>query len=292
MTSPIEVSDSQIKNFQDCARKWAYHKLLGLSESEDKNAMFFGNAWHDGAEEYIKSRSIEKAINAALTALNKDKPTDLETAKLLVPALLTGWVIHFLPGFEKEYEYIATEQWFSHSPNKDVLTIRGFKDAVCLYRPTRERCVFDYKTSGASYAAELISTLSSNNQLARYATAERREFGAWPKTVGLIFAMKPRNKDIQVACENARCDPDMYKLVKQEVTPEFAEFALSVEVNDTLIGQQMQFYKQAVAQRGPQACDSIPANFGACYAFGRFCGFAAGCHKGRPAHQALANKPS
>ena len=45
--------------------------------------------------------------------------------------------------------------------------------------------------------------------------------------VGLVLCMKPTNKDIAVACENARSNPDLYRTVAHDVTPEFAEFALS-----------------------------------------------------------------
>lgn len=288
--NPIEVSDSQFKSYQSCPRKWAYNKILKLEAEESKDNMILGNAWHDGAEEYIKTRDMAKAINAALTAIAKDKPTNAEYQKLLVPAMLIGWASHWLPAFELEYEYVALEEKFDVSPNLSIMRLRGFKDAVVIKRSTRRRCIFDYKTSSAAYARDLIATLSSNNQLARYATAERRQYGEWPAEVGLVFAYKPKAKDPMIAVENARCDPGNYQTVIQQVTPQFAQFAIDIEKNDVVMAQQMQFYRDQVTARGPSACDDIPADFNNCFKYNSMCGFAQGCHSGNPAHRSLVKK--
>ena len=290
MTVPIEVSDSQYKSFQGCPRKWAYQKLLKIEAEENKDNMHLGNAAHDGMEEYIKTRDMTKATAAALKALTESKPTNLEYQKMLVPSMLVGWATHWLPSFDAEYEFVALEEWFTSEPNPDVVRIRGFKDVVAKKRSTGQRCVFDYKTSSEAYARDLIATLGSNNQLCRYATAERRQTGQWPAEVGLVFLFKPKAKDPMIACENARCDPSLYRTVIQQVTPQFAEFALAVEQNDVLMAQQMQFYRDLVANRGPQACDFIPADFNNCFQYGQMCGFAQGCHVARPAHHNLPPK--
>lgn len=290
MSNPIEVSDSQFKGFQGCARKWAYTKLLKLESEENKDNMHLGNAAHDGMEEYIKTRDMTKAINCALVSLNRDKPSNLEYQKLLVPSMLIGWATHWLPSFDQEYQFVALEEWFTSEPNPQIIRIRGYKDVVAVKRQTGKRCVFDYKTSSAAYARDLIATLESNNQLCRYATAERRATGEWPAEVGLVFLFKPTSKDQSVAIENARCDPALYRSVIQQVTPKFAQFALSVEANDVLMGQQMQFYRDLVAERGPEACDFIPANFDNCFNYGSMCGFASGCHSSCPAHKNLPKK--
>lgn len=289
--NPIEVSDSQFKSYQGCPRKWAYQKLLKLEAEENKDSMHVGNAAHDGMEEYIKTGGdMAKAHAAALKALIESKPTNLDYAKMLVPSMLIGWATHWLPAFLKEYEYVALEEWFTSEPNPEVVRIRGFKDVVARKRTTQHRCIFDYKTSSDSYFRDLAATLESNNQLARYATAERRSTGEWPAEVGLVFLLKPKSKDMMVACENARCDPSLYRMLIQQVTPKFAEFALAVEQNDILMAQQMKFYRDLVAERGPQACDYIPANFDNCFNYGSMCGFAGGCHSAHPAHQTLPKK--
>ena len=290
MSNPIEVSDSQFKSYQGCPRKWSYQKLLKLDPAENKDNMHLGNAWHDGAEEYIKTRSMEKAINAALMALSKDKPTNIEYQKLLVPAMLIGWGSLWLPAFELEYEYVALEEWFTVEPNPEIVRIRGFKDVVAVHKGTRQRCVFDYKTSSEAYARDLIATLASNNQLARYATAERRQFGSWPMLVGLVFAFKPKSKDPMVAIQNARTDPSLYRTVIQQVTPQFAQYALDVERNDVVIASQMKQYRDHVLKNGPMACEDIPANLDNCYNYGTMCGFAQGCHSGQPVHRTMKAK--
>ena len=290
MSSAIEVSDSQFKSFQGCPRKWAYTKLLGLTSDEGKDAMHFGNAGHDGLEEFIKTGSMDKAIEAAIKSLNETKPTNLEYAKMVVPSMLIGWASLWLPAFLRDYEFIALEQWFTSSPNPDIVRIRGYKDAVVQKRSTGRRCVFDYKFSSEMYARDLVATLESNNQLARYTMAEWREHKQYPSEVGLVLLLKPKAKDPMVACQNARCDPSLYRTVTQQVTPKFAEFSIAVEQNDVLMAQQMQFYRDLILERGPQGCDYIPANFDNCFNYGSMCGFAQGCHSACPAHMKLARK--
>lgn len=252
--------------------------------------MHLGNAAHDGMEEYIKTGSMDKAIAAALKAITESKPTNIEYQKLLVPAMLIGWATHFVNAFLRDYEYVALEQWFATKPNPDIMCLRGYKDAVVKKRTTGRRCVFDYKTSSDAYFRDLAATLDSNNQLARYTMAEYREFGEYPAEVGLIFLLKPKSKDPSVACENARCDPSLYRMLIQQVTPKFAEYAIAVEQNDVLLSQQMQHYRDQVLLHGPQACDYIPANFDNCFNYGSMCGFAPGCHSGCPVHRTLPKK--
>jgi PD-(D/E)XK nuclease superfamily len=290
MSAPIEVSDSQFKTYQGCPRKWAYQKILKIEAQESKDAMHFGNAAHDGMEEFVKTGVMDKAIAASIKALTESKPTNVEYAKMLVPAMLIGWATHWIPPFIREYEYIALEQWFTSIPNPQVVHVRGFKDIVAKKRATGRRCVFDYKTTSENYMRDLIATLESNNQLARYTMAEWREFGVFPDEVGLVFLLKPTSKDINVACEKARTDAGLYKTLIQQVTPKFAEFAIANEQNDVLMAQQMQFYRDLVAERGPQACDYIPANFDNCFNYGSMCGYAGGCHAGHPAHRNLPPK--
>lgn len=289
--NPIEVSDSQFKSFTDCERKWAYQKLLNLTPDEDKDTLIMGQAWHAGAEEYVKTGGdMTKATEAIMAEIAKGKPGNAEYQKLIVPAMLIGWAVHWLPGFLAEYEFVALEEWFAVEPNPEIVRIRGYKDVVAKKKATGKRCVFDYKTSSSAYAQDLIATLSSNNQLARYATAERRVTGDWPQEVGLVFVFKQKAKDPMVAAANARSDPGSYKHVVQQVTPQFAAFALAVEANDVLVAQRMQQYRDLVAQHGPQALDYIPANFNNCFSYGKMCGFAQGCHSACPAHTKLHKK--
>jgi hypothetical protein len=264
--------------------------LLGLDDASNKDNMHLGNAAHDGMEEFVKTGSMDKAIFAAIKALMESKPSNLEYQKLLVPAMLIGWATHWLPAFCREYDFVALEEWFTSEPNPEIIRLRGYKDVVAKKKATGKRCIFDYKTSSASYAKDLIATLESNNQLARYATSERRTTGEWPAEVGLVFLFKPTAKDPSVACENARCDPSLYRHVVQQVTPKFATFALACEQNDVLMAQQMQHYRDSVAQHGPQACDYIPANFDNCFNYNSMCGFASGCHSGCPVHRTLPKK--
>lgn len=290
MSDPIELSDSQIKTFQKCPRKWAYNKLLKLDPAESKDNLILGNAWHEGAEEFTLSRDMQKAVNVAAKALvegENGKPTNLAWQWAVVPAMLVGWATHFLPGFEQEYEFIAREEWFTYEPNPEILRMRGYKDVVARKRTTGARSVWDYKTSSPAYAQDLGKSLESNNQLARYTVAEKREKGAWPAEVGLIFAGKPKSKDPEAAAQDARTNANLYTKVTQQVTPKFATFSIAVEASDLLWAQQMKFYRDQYRLRGPAAMEDVPANFDNCLEYGTMCGFASGCHAGCPAHRSM-----
>jgi RecB family exonuclease len=287
VADPIELSDSQIKNFQKCPRKWAYNKILKLDPDESKDNLILGSAWHDGAEEYILRRDMNSAINLALKGITEGKPTNLVWQLAVVPAMLIGWATHFLPGFEQEYQYVACEEWFTYEPNPEILRMRGYKDVVAIKRAIGKRTVWDYKTSSPAYAQDLGKSLQSNNQLARYAIAERREKGDWPSHCGLIFAGKPKSKDPETAAYDARTNANLYTKAEQQVTPQFATFALAVEASDLLYAQQMKFYRDQYRLRGPSAMEDVPANFDNCLEYGTMCGFASGCHAGCPAHRSM-----
>lgn len=281
MTSAvIEISDSQIKAFQACPRKWVYNKVLKLDAQENEDNRVLGDAVHSGLEEFIKSRSMDKALKAALDAIKEGKPTNPEHQVILAPAMVQGWVIHFLPGFERDYEYINVEEWFSTAPHPQV-HLRGFIDAVTRNRRTGGIHLGDYKTSSQSGGGDLGRTTDFNQQLARYALAWKRLKGVWPEEVSLIFLQKPKQP------EHARTNPDLYYRKSKQVTPAFAAFALDVERSDVLLAQQMSAYRDLIKAQGPQAAEFVPANFDKCFSYGTLCGFAPGCHSGCPAHRSM-----
>lgn len=288
----IEISDSQIKNFQRCPRRWAYEKILDLSPQEGRDNLILGNAVHDGLEEYTKTRDKIKAITASRDSITKSDqgtPTDLAWQIAVVPAMVAGYIQHFFPAFDQEYDFVSAEQWFESTANP-MVKFRGFKDLKVRSRKTGKICLFDYKTTGMSGGGDLGKQVDTNNQLARYAVAERRETGEWPETVGLIFLQKPHINDPTAAALKAQTSPNFYYMFKTQVTPRFAAFALDVEKSDVIYGHQMLHYKEAYKRDGKAAIDSVPANYNECVVYNTLCGFAKGCHAGCPAHTLLPTK--
>jgi len=288
---PIELSDSQIKTFQRCPRRWAYSKLLKLSADEDSDNLVFGNALHDSLEQYILTGSPEKGAEAAVKYVEENasqlSSPDVKNWQCIVaPAMFQGMAIHFFPDFIKEYEPVAVEEWFTSQADPYV-KVRGYKDLKVRKRSTGKICLWDYKSSGSYGGGDLAKTVNFNNQLSRYAVNERRVFGEWPEEVGLIFAIKPRDEDPQAAAQKARTTSKNYFKTTVQVTPAFAQFALHVEQSDVLYGHQMLQMREAFLQQGPAALNYIPPNFDACFEYGTLCGFAKGCHSGHPAHQTL-----
>lgn len=286
MTEPIDVSDSQLKKYAECARAWAYTKLLKLSPDENKDNLIMGDAVHSGCEHYVLHRDVAAATRLILEKIQAGNPTDREEQLHIVPAMFDGWRTHWLAKFETEFEIIRPEEEFKYYPNPQV-HYRGKKDLIARSRRTGGKWIFDYKTSGQSGGGDLAKESHVNRQLAIYACDEVRKTGTWPEGVGLVFLQKPKNKTLMDKVKAARENPTNYHTVPVQVTPRFAAFALSVEASDVLMARQMMAYRELFKQRGMDALEFIPANFTSCYNYGRECGFAPGCHSGNPCHRTL-----
>lgn len=296
MTEPIDVSDSQIKKFLECARYWGYTKLLKLDPAEDKDNLILGDAFHSGAEHYVLNRDFHAAEQLIMQKIIKGNPTDREWQLQIVPAMFFGWATHWLPKFEQEYEIIKPEEEFKYHPHP-LVHYRGKKDLKARKRSTGGIWIWDYKTSGQSGGGDLAKEAFINRQLALYAIDEMRKSGTWPEGVGLAFVQKPKkegkNRTIMDCVNDARNLPSNYHSVPVQVTPRFAGFAIGVEASDVLLAQQMLQFRELFRQRGVDAFEFIPANFSSCFSYGRKCGFADGCHSGNPCHRTIkqAKKP-
>lgn len=280
----VELSDSQIKTYQRCARRWAYEKILKVDPNESKDNLVFGDAVHQGLETYIKSGDdLLAAKTAAITAINEGGHSAREWALLVAPAMVEGWAKFWVPRFRARYAYVALEEWFEVYPHPQV-RLRGYMDARAESLTTKRLSLWDYKTTSDKTGGDLASNLSINNQLARYATSWRRLHNEWPEEVGLVFLKKPKKSDLAAACHDAQNNPENYFDRAMRVTPSFAAFALSVERSDVLYGLQMLHFKKLHAEHGAAALDAVPANFNNCEAYGSMCGFSKGCHVGSPLH--------
>lgn len=289
----VDVSDSQLKAFQQCMRKWAYNKILGLDAEEDKRAMVYGDGLHNGLEVMGKGGAL-----ADMIAAMEKTYSEPEKWKHLVPeedfalgrAHLTGFVTHFWPVWSRQWQLREAEQWFEYQPVPWV-NIRGKKDNTSVSITTGGFGIFDYKASSAQYSNTLKQTLEWNVQLALYALDHRRKTGQWPDAVGLIFLMKSSKKDVRDKIKQLREDPGMYQTAIQTVTPRFAAFAIDMEKAYCAQGWLMLSYIRDYLERGPVAMDLIPPNYDSCQGWTDKCGFSSGCHAGCPAHRSLPGYP-
>jgi len=284
----VEVSDSQIKSKISCARCWGYKKILKLDPDEDKDNLIMGDAFHCGAEHYVLHRSMEQAQLLVIKKIQEGKPKDIQWQAQVVPAMLTGWAMHWLPAFEQDYEIIQAEQPFEYFPHPQV-KYRGKKDLRARNRHTGGISIWDYKTSAKTTVTNMKKEVHINRQLAIYAIDEMRKTGVWPETVGLVFACKPakKGKSITDNVQEALMTAGNYVTEPVQVTPRFAQFAIDVEASDVLVAHQMGEYRALYKKIGLAAFDFIPPNFTNCYSYGTECGFAKGCHSGNPCHRTL-----
>ncbi len=291
MSDIIQISDSQIKTAQSCPRLWAYQKVLKLKVDEDRDVLILGDAFHKGAACYITTGGdYNKACHEAIKAIEEGKPTDAAWQRVVAPALLHGWASHWLPGFLTKYEFVAVEQWREYRPHA-LVEHRMALDVIARNKTTGRICIFDYKTSGQKGGGDLGKTVRFNRQLGLYSISERRASGEWPERVGLVFVRKPKNEDAGAAALDVQRDPSAFFQVDQEVTPDFAAFAMGVEASDVAQALQMKAWRDHIKANGLRGIDDVPANFGSCFKYNRLCGFADGCHSGRPIHTTLSTMP-
>lgn len=284
----VDTSDSQNKTYLDCARCWGYKKILKLDPDENRDNLIMGDAFHCGADHFVLHRNMAEAQSVVITKIREGKPSDEQWQLQVVPAMLAGWAMHWLPAFEQEYQILETEQPFSYFPHPTV-RYRGKKDLRARNRRTGKIFIGDYKTSAKSTVSIMSQELHINRQLAIYAIEEMRKTGEWPAEVALIFACKPakKGKTITDNAQEALMTATNYVTKTVRVTPSFAQYAIDVEASDVLIAQQMRQYRALYKQLGLRAFDFIPPNFTSCYSYGTECGFAKGCHSGNPCHRTL-----
>ncbi len=283
---PMEISDSQVKSYRRCPRRWGYEKLLKISPQENKDNLIMGDAVHQGCELFMPTRDLKAATEKALETVNKGKPTNIDLQRLMVPAMLYGWASYWVPKYDAEFTTVKCEDSFSVSSN-ELVQLRGKIDLTSCKRIDNSTFIWDYKTSSASYANDLTGNINHNQQLCLYAAQHCRRFGAWPSGVGLVFLGKPKTKDPVLASKQCYEDATLYKDARVQVTPAFAKLALHIEAQVALYGQQMLQFRELYRQQGMQAFDYIPADFEACEDFGSTCGFADGCRACRPLHTTL-----
>jgi hypothetical protein len=285
---PTPISHSQIEEFNRCQRRWAYRKVLGLSpDGEDETALHYGDAVHLGLEDigrsYLEGTTSTQPQAALLKVRERLAQLGEHSLVDLAESHLQGFVQHFLPGFLSEWRITAVEREVEHVVGE--MHWRGKIDLEAINQRTGVHAVFDYKTSSAQYARELTRSITSSHQFANYCISHWRRNGSWPGAVGYIFLGKPRTKTPQNMCR-----PENFFMEVRDVSPQIAQFAISVEQADRAVTTIMAQIRSGVGYYGAGFLDHVPADFGACSKFGSTCGFSAGCHAGNPLHQQIAER--
>lgn len=282
----IEVSDSQIKLFQTCPRSWAYQKLLKIFPDEDKWNLYFGSGVHGGLEVLHNGDYLQAAKQKAIEVCAKDAPDDVEMQEKAA-AIIEGYGKYFYPVYQQNWKTEASEEWYEYFPHPQV-KMRGSRDNVSSARIDPSYWgIFDFKTTGFKDGGALGQTIPTNHQLAIYGISKCREVNQWPKEMGLIFLQKPRTKNHKDWIRNALSDPTLYSMKAEPFTPAMANYALAVEQEIIGTGLQMLALARIYDLHGTAALDSALPNFNSCFAYGRMCGFAQGCHNNRPLHKEM-----
>jgi len=279
------ISHSQDETFKRCNRRWAFEKILKLNPEEDAKALIYGDGGHTALEKVLKGSSVTEGIQAGLNALRENgahMPYFNQLSEWL-PHHITGFFTHCYPSFYSEWEIVGVEQRGDHYLS-NIIYWRGMLDLLACNRRTGGYGVFDFKFSSDMYVQSLSRILGHSPQLARYTMAFYRIYNTWPETVGYIFLKKPKGKE---AVTNLSSDPNKYTIKSIPVTPKFAEYAISVEESDIQSALEMRRQRERYHKEGIVAIDTIPANFSNCFMYNSMCGFADGCHSGKPLHKLM-----
>lgn len=287
----IEVSDSQIKLFQTCPRRWAYQKLLKIQPEEDRWNLFFGSGVHKGLETLHLGGTLEQAQKDAEACCAEDAPNDNEMhAK--AKALVYGYGTHFFHQFSNNWQTTACEKWFEYFPDAQV-KVRGSRDNESRARIDPAHLgLFDFKTTGQVDGGDLGRNIARNHQLSLYSISHYRETGEWPRETGLIFLRKPREKVVNAWVQRAREDHSLYSMVSEPFGEDAAWYSLAVEREIVATGKQMYALARMLDLHGVQALDHAVPNLNNCVIYNRLCGFAAGCHKCEPLHETMLPHPN
>lgn len=285
-----KISDSALKEYQRCPRRWAYRYLLKLDPQEDKWSLIYGNGMHTALEWIHKGSNYTNACEAGAAALRSEGKGE-ETQEMfdMLSAMIDGYCTHFLPMFNSMWKSVKMEEWFEHSIDEFV-QMRGKKDLRAESKSLEgHTALFDFKSTSYSGGGPLGRQVGRNVQLARYSLSHVRQRGAWPQEVGLIFLQKPKLKSMGAIINSLKTNASLYSMATAPVNPQFAEFAMALEQADRRYGWQIQALQRQYDEQGVAMIGNLPANFNACEDYNRLCGFAAGCHCGKGAHTPLVD---
>lgn len=158
-----ETDRTSILTYQACPRKYFYQQKYlgtGIQKKSKGLALYFGSAFHEGAEDLLHGK-VEEAVARACKYLDDglaSKSVDLEmldtqTAygiaeqKAIVEGLIRGWWAKDGERFLKEFEVLADEQEGRAALTHSHDGVAESEDMVLMFRPdalVRERSSGDF----------------------------------------------------------------------------------------------------------------------------------------------------
>jgi len=282
------LSHTQGEEFHRCPRRWAYHRIMGLDPEagESQKDLVYGNCGHKALENIARGVQPGQAVQAAIMDMQtqaKGAAWFPEMARNL-GLHIQGFMTHYWPRFTATWQILEVEKSVEYSLGNGV-TRRGVIDLIARHRHSGQLGIFDYKFAGDMYVTTLLENLRHSAQLATYLFfLLRKVTSEVPAAIGYLFLKKLRHNENP---GNLVSDPKKYTDGVTTVDAEFMEYAASLEANDTALSSLMLHYKQSYATFGPAALAAVPANPGGCVMFNKECGFAKGCHCGKPLHVTL-----
>lgn len=283
----VGVSHSQLEDYQRCPRRWAYNKILGQDNGEDKESLVLGGAGHAGLEGVGRGATLQQAVELAFKKVAEEAPPGAEyipRVKERLPLHLEGFMKMFWPGFLAKYDILNLEQYAKYLLYGNVYW-RGAIDLIVRERQTGGIFILDYKFAGDMYVSNLTGMVQSSPQLAAYTMASVRVLlGQWPAGVGYVFLKKLKKNENP---KNLVQDPTKYQLLTTPITPALVSFALSAEKNTVLLASQVRKHFEDYANYGLASIDMLPARYDGCNMFNSWCGYSKGCLAGCPLHTTL-----
>jgi len=285
---PPTLSHTQGEEFHRCPRRWAYHRIMGFEPDpdEDQESLVYGDCGHRALENTARGVAPGQAVQAAIADMQaKAKGAAwFPEASRKLSLHVQGFLTHYWPKFIATWDIVDVERKVEYTMSNGIIR-RGVIDVIARHKQTRQLGIFDYKFAGDMYVRNLLESLKSSPQLAMYLMLLMRAVTSEvPTQVGYMFLKKPRpNENVG----NLVHDPTKYTDGVATVDQAFMGYAAHLEANDTSLSSLMLHYRQSYATFGPSALAAVPANPGGCYMYGKCCGFAKGCHCGKPLHIAL-----
>ena len=177
---------STMSRFRDCRKKMYYRNILQLKPRIETQARGIGTAIHKGLE----TGSIDEALATFADVFPNDQAEAdiLETNKIVVQAMLEGYVTRFGTGFEGAQEYLPETQFeidiINPGTGAKSKSFRLAGKADGLVKLDGQWWLVEYKTAG-QVGKSYIDKLNLDAQITTYIYALQRALGI--SITGVIY---------------------------------------------------------------------------------------------------------
>ncbi len=181
--SIFEVDRSGILSWQKCPRDRFYSRHFagrGIEKVTKSLPLQFGAAFHEGAEQLMKGKGIEAAVNSALLYLNlafsvsnidmgdDNKPTEaivaygIEEQRAIAEGLLRAWWIEKGEQFLEDFEVLEVEQE-GRADLAPGITLMFRPDALVRERLSGDLYIVSWKTA-STFGQYTINQINTDTQ--------------------------------------------------------------------------------------------------------------------------------